>query len=300
MPAIGPDWILENTFEKPTYVDPWSAQIIFTDVDTDADGAPDWWEAKWGYQATIWEDHQHLDPDGDALNNIEECYMDAYGSNPFTKDLFLEFDWTASLQQNSTNKPPVAEITQMIEAFAKHNISLHVDTGDLGGGEELPTQTHVSFAEIITTYWDYFLHNDLNNPRQRIFHYGIICDYSASGGFAVMGWNHLNAFIISAQLLVEKYPYHTRGWVATAASMHEVGHTCGLIVAAYNGIDNHNTVNPLYKEFWLYLPYRSMLNYHYTYSFLDFSDGSRGATDFNDWANLDFMFFKNTDFSYPG
>jgi nitrous oxidase accessory protein NosD len=299
MPEIGPDWDLEKTFQKPTYADPWPEQILFPDLDTDADGAPDWWEVKWGYSATIWNDHQHLDPDNDSLNNIEECYMDQFGSNPFAKDLFLEFDWTKSIQGNSTNKPPVEEITQMIEAFARQNITLHVDTGELGGGEELPSQTYVSYAEIIDIYWDSFLHNDLNNPRQHIFHYGIICDYSEGGGFAIMGWNHLNAFIISAQLLAEKYSYYTKGWLATAASMHEVGHTCGLIATNFIGIDNRNTVNPFYKEFWAYLPYKSMMNYHYTYSFLDFSDGSHGRGDFNDWANLDFSFFKNTDFSYP-
>lgn len=299
MPEIGPDWDLEKTFQKPSYADPWPEQITFVDLDTDADGAPDWWEIKWGYSATIWDDHQHLDPDNDSLNNIEECYMDQFGSNPFAKDLFLEFDWTKSIQGNSTNKPPMEEITQMIEAFARQNISLHVDTGELGGGEELPSQTHVSYAEIITIYWDSFIHNDLNNPRQHIFHYGIICDYSESGGFAIMGWNHLNAFIISAQLLAELYPSYTKGWLATAASMHEVGHTCGLIATKFIGIDNRNTVNPFYKEFWVYLPYRSMLNYHYTYSFLDFSDGTHGRADFNDWGNLDFSFFKNTNFCYP-
>jgi parallel beta-helix repeat protein len=299
MPEIGPDWDLEKTFQKPTYSNPWPEQITFTDLDTDNDGAPDWWEVKWDYSPDVWDDHQHLDPDNDSLNNIEECYMDQFGSNPFAKDLFLEFDWTKSLQGNSTNKPPVEEITQMIDAFAQQNISLHVDTGELGGGEELPPQSSVSYAEIIDIYWDSFLYYDLNNPRQNIFHYGIICDYSQSGGFAVMGWNHLNAFIISAQLLAESYPRYTKGWLATAASMHEVGHTCGLIATTYKGIDNRNTVYPYYKEFWGYLSYKSMLNYHYTYSFLDFSDGSHGRGDFNDWGNLDFSFFKNTRFDYP-
>jgi parallel beta-helix repeat protein len=299
MPEIGPDWDLEKTFQKPTYSNPWPEHITFADLDTDNDGAPDWWEVKWGYSPDVWDDHQHLDPDNDSLNNIEECYMDQFGSNPFAKDLFLEFDWTKSLQWNSTNKPPVEEITQMIDAFAQQNISFHIDTGELGGGEELPPQSSVSYAEIIDIYWDSFLHNDLNNPRQNIFHYGIICDYSQSGGFAVMGWNHLNAFIISAQLLAESYPRYTKGWLATAASMHEVGHTCGLIATTYKGIDNRNTVYPYYKEFWGYLSYKSMLNYHYTYSFLDFSDGSHGRGDFNDWGNLDFSFFKNTRFDYP-
>ena len=299
MPDIGPDWVLDNIFEKPCYVEPWPEQIFFSESDTDADGVPDWWEIKWGYDPVIPDDHQHLDPDNDSLNNIEECYMDTYGSNPFHRDVFLEFDWTISINPDATNKPPTQEVTQMIDAFAQHNITLHVDTGELGGGEELSSFSFVSYADIISLYWDYFLHNDLNNPRQRIFHYGIICDYSEGPGFAVIGWSHLNAFIIAAQSLTESFPRDTRGWLAVGASMHELGHTFGLIVTKYNGIDNKNTVKPYYKEFWLYLSYRSILNYLYTYQFMDFSDGSHGPSDYDDWGNLDFSFFKNTTFLYP-
>ncbi|MBP1662542.1 MAG: S-layer-related duplication domain protein, partial [Thermoplasmatales archaeon] len=82
MPEIGPDWDLEKTFQKPMYSDPWSGQIVFSDLDSDADGVPDWWETKWGYLPSVWEDHAHLDPDNDSLNNIEECYMDSSDSNP--------------------------------------------------------------------------------------------------------------------------------------------------------------------------------------------------------------------------
>jgi parallel beta-helix repeat protein len=299
MPEIGPDWDLEKTFQKPTYTDPWPEQIIFSDLDTDGDGAPDWWETKWGYSPDVWDDHQHLDPDNDSLNNFEECFMDQYDSNPYKKDLFLEFDWTTTLAGNNTNKPATTDIAQMIDAFARQNITLHVDTGALGGGEELPAQTLITYAEIITIYWEYFLHNDLNTPRQHIFHYGILCDYSETAGFAVMGWNHLNAFVIGAQSLAENHPKSNKSWLALAASMHETGHTCGLIATKYKGIDNRVTVKPYYKEFWIYLPYKSIMNYLYTYSFMDYSDGSHGRGDFNDWGNLDFSFFKNTRFEYP-
>lgn len=298
MPDIGPDWDLEKTFEKPAYSNPWPQQITFPGPDTDGDEAPDDWELKWGYNPSVWDDHQHLDPDNDALNNIEECYMDDYGSDPFHRDVFLEFDWTESMNSDATNKPPEQEVGLLVDAFARHNITLHVDSGSLGGGEEIPAQPFISYAEIVDLYWDYFLHNDLNNPRVRIFHYGIICDYSEGPGFAVMGWNHLNAFIIGAQSLTENFPRYTRGWLAMAASMHETGHTFGLIVTKYNGIDNHNTVKPYYKEFWEYRQYKSLLNYFYTYLMMDFSDGSHGRGDYDDWGNLDFSFFKNTSFHY--
>ena len=225
--------------------------------------------------------------------------MDQYGASPFHKDVFLELDWTKTKAANVTNEPQVKEITQMIDAFAKHNITLHVDTGNLGGGEEIPSQAFVSYADLINLYWDYFLHNDLNNPRHRIFHYGLICDYTEGPGFATVCWDNLNSFIIGAQFLAEKYPHYHREWLAMTSAMHETGHTFGLIVTKFNGIDNHMTMKPIYKEFWFYITYRSLLNYVYTFAMMDFSDGSHGRGDFNDWGNLDFSFFKNTYFNYP-
>jgi parallel beta-helix repeat protein len=299
MPVIGPNWDLDKTFQKPPYTNPWPERITFSEPDTDGDGAPDWWEIKWGYNPVVWDDHQYLDPDNDSVKNIEECYMDQYDSNPFKKDVFLELDWTKTMDGDASNKPPVKEITQMIDAFTRHNITLHVDIGELGGGEELPSRSFVSYADIINLYWDYFLHNDLNNPRQRIFHYGIICDYSEGPGFAVIGWDHLNSFVIGAQFLTEKYPHYRREWVAMTSAMHEVGHTFGLIVTKYNGIDNPMSMKPIYKEFWIYSTYKSLLNYVYTFATMDFSDGSHGQGDYNDWGNLDFSFFKNTTFEYP-
>ena len=295
----GPNWDLDTTFKKPVYSSPWPEKITFPGLDTDRDIVPDWWEIKWGYNPAAWNDHQHHDPDNDSLNNIEECYMDQFGSNPFQKDVFLEFDWTSSLDANTTNKPPIQEIIQMIDAFARQNITLHVDIGNLGGGEEIPPQAFVSYADIINLYWDYFLHNDLNNPRQRIFHYGIICDYSEGPGFAIIGWDHLNSFVIGAQFLAERYPRYAKERVTMTSAMHEVGHTFGLIVTKFNGIDNNIAMKPIYKEFWIYSQYRSILNYLYTFSMMDFSDGSHGRGDYNDWGNLEFSFFKNTNFCYP-
>jgi hypothetical protein len=299
MPDVGADWNLDKTFSKPANITPWPEYIVFPDQDTDGDGAPDWWEEKWGYNPAVPENHTLLDPDGDALNNIEECYTDAYGSNPFHKDVFLEFDWAVSSKPNVTNKPQNEEIALMIAAFAGQNITLHVDVGNLGGGEEIPAQSFVSYADIIELYWRYFLHHDLNNPRQRIFHYGLICDYSEGPGFAIVGWDQLNSFVIGAQYLVEKFPRYSREWLITAASMHETGHTFGLLASTHPGIDNGGTLKIYDKEFLLYIRYKSIMNYCYTWSFMDFSDGTHGRGDFNDWGNLDFSFFKNTHFEYP-
>jgi parallel beta-helix repeat protein len=300
MPDIGPNWNLEKTFQKPNYTNPWPEHITFSEPDTDGDGAPDWWEIKWGYNPYVWDDHYHLDPDNDSLNNIEECYTDQYNSSPFHKDVFLEFDWTKALNPNVTNEPPIAKVTQMVRAFAAHNITLHVDAGTLGGGEEIPAQSYVTYADLVDLYWKYFLHSDMNNPRQRIFHYGLLCDYSEGAGFVFFGWDNLNSFVIGEQFLVDNFPHFSREQLSMTSAMHELGHTFGLIATRFAGIDNALTMKPRYKEFWMYIPYTSTLNYLYSASILNYSDGSHGRRDFNDWGNIEFSFFKNTHLEYPG
>ena len=296
LPDCGSDWQTDKYFTQPENITPWPEQLNLPGNDTDHDGAPDWWETQWGYNPLVWDDHAHLDPDGDGLNNLEECYMASANASPFHKDVFLEFDWVTSTNSNVTNQPQQTDISTMVAAFAKHNITLHVDTGNLGGGEEIPLHPYVTFSDVVDLYWDYFLHDDLNNPRQRIFHYGLVCDHSDGNGYAVFGWDNLNAFIIAAEQLTLAQPRYQRDWLIVCGSMHELGHTFSLTAKRFIGIDDKVTLKPRYKEFWETLPYRSVLNYLYTYSFLDYSDGSRGRHDFNDWGNIDFSFFKNTNF----
>jgi parallel beta-helix repeat protein len=299
MPDIGPTWILNKIFTKPQYTNPWPEHITFSESDTDGDGAPDSWEQKWGYDPLVWEDHYHLDPDNDSLNNIEECYMDQYNSSPFHKDVFFELDWTTAMKPNVTNEPPTAQINQMIHAFAVHNITLHVDAGALGGGEEIPGQSFVTYADLIDLYWKYFLHGDMNNPRQRIFHYGLICDYTEGPGFVFVGWDNLNSFAYGLQFLADNYPAFSRERLSVTSIMHEAGHTFNLIATRYTGIDNALTTKPYYKEFWFYCTYFSTLNYLYAASILNYSDGTHGLGDFDDWGHLEFSFFKNTHLEYP-
>ena len=272
--------------------------IILPGLDTDEDMVPDWWETKWGYAPDSWDDHQHLDPDNDGLNNIEECYTDTYGSNPFHQDIFLEFDWMSS-QYASTNTPSQKILDDIQSLFADQNISLHIDTGMLNGSEEIPYMTNFTYATLVDLYWSYFLHNDMNNPRKGIFHYGIICDYGTDRGFAFCGWDSLDSFLISAQYLVDNQPTFARELLIVGGAIHELGHTLGLNVDDHGGIDNMVVVLSFTIQSFLFRNYKSCMNYRYTYHILGYSDGSHGFGDFNDWENIDFSFFKKTHFIPP-
>ncbi len=296
---IGSDWKVENVFTKTIVNGYEDDQIEILGNDTDGDGIPNWWEEEFNYDPLSWNDHKNLDPDNDALTNFEECISYEWGADPFYKDIFLEFDWTESKTQDASNSPSRSLVNEMKERFLEHNITLHVDLGKLGGSEIVPYVTDIKVDELVDIYWDHFLKNDLNNPRKNIFHYGFICDTGPGTGFAVIAWGHLNSFCISADVLKKDFPDKPRQLIITHASMHELGHTMGLIADDFGGNDNHAAIYPQYSDFWKYRNYKSIMNYRYTYSILDFSDGDNGRVDYDDWVGMEFDFFKNTHFEWP-
>ena len=78
--------------------------------------------------------------------------------------------------------------------------------------------------------------------------------------------------------------------------MHELGHSIGLTWLGGHEQGAGNIFNPL---FWKFRPYKSIMNYGYMYgpliwrNFVDYSDGSRGKNDFDDWSNIDFSYFES-------
>ena len=290
---IGANWDKDHIYINITY----EKEIQLPGNDTDEDGVPDWWEEKWGYSANSWDDHINLDPDNDGLNNFEECYTDKYGSNPFYKDIFLEIDWMESINLSFSNKPPQELLDKVISIFEKQNISLHIDVGALEGGEEITLCYSVSsYDKLRDLYWDYFLHNDLNNPRKGIFHYGFICDYCPDSNFPFFGWDQLDSFAISSQWLKDKLPLFGVGRLIVGATVHHLGHTLGLKADIHGGIDNIVTLHPFTIQWWKYRNYKSCMNYWYKYKIFTYSDGKHGFGDFNDWGNIDLNFFKNSNF----
>jgi len=295
---IGSDWNIKDRFTKKIVNGYEDEEIKITGTDSDNDSVPDWWEEEFGFNPTSWDDHKNIDIDNDALNNIEEFIAYEWGADPNFKDIFIEFDWMESQTEGAINKPSQELVDEMKERFLEHDIRLHVDLGNFGGSDIVPYNPDVKEDELLDIYWDYFLHNDLNNPKKNIFHYGFICDKGPGVGFTFLAWGHINSWCICADLILEGNPQFTREVVITHASMHELGHTLGLIADDFEGNDNHATTNPKYPEFWKYNGYKSLMNYRWTYSILDFSDGEN-RNDYDDWENMDLEFFKNTHWEWP-
>jgi len=296
---IGANWKNNEQYLKKEMVI-FERKIEFSDKDSDLDGAPDWWEEKWSYNPNSWDDHSNLDPDEDALSNIEECYTDQYGSSPYYKDIFLEIDWMGSKDHNQSNKPSSELLKDLIEIFENQSIKLHVDTGELGGGEEIPyCDLQFSFCRLRDLYWNYFLNNNLNNPRKGIFRYGVICKYCPDLNFPFIAWDQLDTFAISAEWTKETNPYFSIDRLIVGAIAHHLGHTLGLLADNYDGIDNYEAGKTFSIQWWKFRNYKSCLNYYWKYKIFSFSDGTHGKGDFDDWSSLDFSFFKNSHFEWP-
>ena len=285
---IGANWKNNQQYLKKEIVI-FERKIEFSDKDTDFDDVPDWWEEKWSYNPNLWDDHKNLDPDKDALSNIEECYTDQYGSSPYHKDIFIEIDWMESPGSDKSNKPSAELIKELVEIFENKSINLHVDIGEFGGGEEIPyCDIQFSFSRLRDLYWNYFLHNDLNNPRKGIFRYGVICKYCPDLNFPFIAWDHLDTFAISAEWTKEVNPYISMDRLIVGGITHHLGHTLGLLADTYNGIDNVDTAKLFSIQWWKYRNYKSCMNYNWKYKIFSFSDGSHGRGDFDDWSSMDF------------
>ena len=295
---VGASWSTKDVFTKLEVSSDSSSIIKFDEKDTDLDGCPDWWEEKWGYNPNLKEDHEELDPDGDALNNIEECFTDKYGSDPFYKDIFIEYDWIENSE--FSNELSNEYIQKSVRIFKDHEINLHIDTGNLGGGEEIPIESTSSVAALRDIYWDYFLDNNLSNPRKGIFRYCLIMNENEEtwGGFVFVGWDHLDTISMCIQTVQNGFKLKSRERLIIGGIIHELGHLMGLVIDDHEGIDNNVALKVYTLQGLKYKNYESCLNYRYVYDSLSYSDGSHGKGDFDDWSNLDFSFFKNTHFEW--
>lgn len=297
-----PYWTEVNIFDTDPEIDNWG-------MDADNDGVPIEWEHKWGhyfqwhwrdeavdnvwmYDPFEWENHSDLDPDNDGLDNMEEYITSQWNSDPFRKDLFIELDQMAASNDGiAASVLPELSKELLQTAYNKHNIVYHLDDGCMGGGEMIPFELEVTGrGELSEEYYtNYFLHNGENYWRQGIFHYSIIPYDAGFNGFAV----RRDMWQISSKYIEEKCHqlfFVDPAVVYASVYMHETGHSLDI----WNpGVDNPNTIYPWHPEYWKYRPYKSCMNYGYTYILVDYSDGSRGMNDFADWNDLDLTYFES-------
>ncbi|MCK4348344.1 MAG: hypothetical protein KAW47_06985 [Thermoplasmatales archaeon] len=304
-----PYWTEVNVFNT-------NPEIDNTGEDIDEDGVPIEWEYKWGYFLNIdwenyswmpdwkydpfvWEDHKNMDDDEDGLDNVEEYLTSQWGSNPSCKDLFVELD---QMRAGPNGEPasllPEGAKELLKTAYDKHNLVYHLDDGSWedSGSEMIPfdEETQMSWGhdtnnELNQIYINYFLHNNENNWRRGVFHYGVLlyqCSVANGNAFGS------NRYQISSNGLNEKAAslILNRDIVYASAYMHECGHTLNI---NNPGVDDENSKYPWQLDWWKWRPYKSVMNYGYMFQMVDYSDGSRGLNDFDDWHDMDLTFFDS-------
>ena len=281
-------WELVNVYN----LDPYQNYAI---VDNDGDGIPTSWEDKYGYDPLSYDDHKNLDPDNDGLDNVEEWMTSKWLSDPFSQDIFVEIDFMRMWNLNKMCSFPEKSKYLVWRAFAKHNITLHIDDGCMGGGgEAIPFDGGLTVNSLKEIREKYFLHGDPNNWRKGVFHYAIITCFGVHafnrrvGGMAF----YTDSFFVAQIRLMALHPIFciegSNYYIAFAgAFMHELGHNLGIYNGNTPGCDNRNAQFPWQKDFWKYRNYKSCMNYQYVYRLVDYSDGSHGENDFDDWGRID-------------
>ena len=307
-----PYWTEVNVFKTDPTVDN-------TGEDFDNDGVPIEWEWKWGYCRSIdwenftwvhdwkydpntWEDHETLDDDEDGIQNIEEYLMEEWGSDPFRKDLFVELDqMEAGPNGEAASIFPEGAKELLQTAYDKHNVVYHLDDGsrENSGSDLIPFDDETkmdwfsSDNELDKIYYDYFLHGDPDNWRRGVFHYGVLLYQCSAANGNAFG---MNRYQISSKGLNEKaksLPWLDRDVVFASAYMHECGHTLSI---DNPGVDDQVSKFPWQLDWWKWRPYKSVMNYGYMYLMVDYSDGSRGENDFDDWGSIDLTAFEKDFF----
>jgi hypothetical protein len=275
-----------------------------TGEDSDVDLVPIEWEFKWSFNPFVWSSQIQSDIDGDGLTNVEEYHMSPFGSDPYRKDLYIEIDVMEQgpLGQNSSIPPRSKELFKTV--YDRRNIVCHLDDGCMGGGgETIPFDEETDRNDLRTIYNTFFLHNDSTNWRRSVFRYANIVYHLFNGGSIGYVGEHpwlywhahgINTYVICVQRIYERSQKFNISveFIFACMMLHETGHTFGLDFLFPAGCDNGQTDEPYNLLYWVFENYQSCMNYRYMLSVLDYSDGTHGPFDHDDWSHIDLSFFE--------
>lgn len=185
--------------------------------------------------------------------------------------------------------------------YHRRNIVFHFDIGEEHGGELIPFDNLTDQSDVVKIYNEYFF-DDNNSWRRGIFHYGVFIYLCNPNGYAFRGegepfWGYgpgTNSFVISSKNMVRLSDKNSKSlaYIYASSIMHEMGHNFGIRWGNPFGCDARFSVKPWQIGFWLFFNYKSIMNYIYTYIILDYSDGSHGRRDYDDWSNIDLTYFE--------
>jgi len=311
-----PFWTENNILGTNPWVDD-------SKLDPDNDSIPTSWEWEWGYDPFKPDNHTILDPDLDGLENIEEYKMEKWLANPFYKEIYCEVDFMEKGHFYEMDHVLWKESQWMVmDRFSSHFITLHVDDGwpsglTNGGGEFLRyiEETIEPGSGVASEFYKYHF----SDERKGIFRYIFI-------QAGEIGWVnpqdsdwHPDTLSLPAS---RKLYFHMmfppaitprlHRLTMAVSFIHEMGHSLGIYNGVIAGCDNRsmvgrNSLPPLQKlkvkidaiKYWD--SYDSVMNYNKFGQYaLDYSDGSHGVNDFDDWGFINLTYFQDKSSSRYG
>jgi hypothetical protein len=191
-----------------------------------------------------------------------------------------------------------AAVELLKNPFHRRNIMFHIETD-----EKIPFDESTNQDELLEIYSQYFDHTGDDEWRRGVFHYGVFVHKCIPVGYSFAGdgptfWGYIpgtNAFIVSSTQM-ERFNTFRPGiplkYFHASVIMHELGHNFGIRFGEPPGCDNQFSKYPWQLGYYIYRNYESIMNYRYTYKILDYSDGSHGTRDFDDWSNINLSYFE--------
>ena len=205
-------------------------------------------------------DYGIYDSDGDGISDEDEAFLSEVFvglGDPLKQDIWVEVDWMWGQKWSQRAKRMV------VSQFAYNGINLIIDDGAYGGGTEVPYKSPFSEQDWFDYYGKHF-----TSWRKGLFRYAIFTDELFNGR---SGKAAGDKFLINESMFwIED---DNEGQAGTF--MHELGHTLGLNDKMNPAIDTVADMN-----------YRSCMNYLYQYFIVNYSHGTNGSGDFDDWYHV--------------
>lgn len=257
-----------------------------TNPDTDGDGIDDLKESVWY-------------PDRNVIfcGSSECAYPD-----PVKKDLYVEVDWMKEPGLFGRSfKPSTTQLDYVVDAYAAQDINAHFDTGQYGGGNELPVYTqNLSFyiTPTGTDFYDYkygdsAMSANFESNRYHVWHY-LISGYHYTQDTGSSGASYVgdDDSFVSTGLIQDStsFPHvYDIDHAIAGTILHELGHSLCLSSqqeytnqpseCIYAGI--HTLDNSTYDS------YHSVMNYSYQMTDLvNLSSGLATPNDHDDWSAI--------------
>ena len=239
-------------------------------VDSDGDGLPDIWEEQ-----------------GVVLADGTEIPLPDWGADPNRPDVFLQLNWMASeydtlgcdtsaarecANANRTSYAPSTQsLDDLVDLFADHGISLHIDAGE--HYTNIPNYSDVHGGETLEYRDSYFdpskfeafqLINTINNlgDRANIFRPGVLGDRMRAGsnatGLSLVGDNSFYVANPDGRANDEQ----VRNTI-----LHEFGHTLGL---RHWGAQEF--VRDIVEGSPMQAGYQSVMNYDHQFDYFNYSE----------------------------